>query len=177
MSMSITGFLLTILTRSYEAVYRWGYLGIFLIAFIESGSFSLFPFPTMVLVFSFGSILNPFLVGLSGGVGSTLGSLISYVFGRGSKDFLEKKYGERLEKMRKKFHQYKGFWWIMIVNMTPLPDNLLALFCGMIKYDIRKYIVASLISKILFNLIIAYAGYYGVRGLLNLFQLKFILPT
>ncbi len=170
--MSITGFLTTVFINSYEAVYRWGYIGILLVSFIESASFSTFPLPTMVFIFTFGGILNPFLVGIFGGIGSTFGSLTSYMIGRGSKDFLERRYSKKLEKIGEKFHKYKGFWWIMAVNLTPLPDNLLALFCGMIKYDLRKYFAASLTSKIIFNLVIAYAGYYGINALLSLFQLK-----
>lgn len=171
--MDITGFLTAVFTRSYEAVYRWGYIGILLAAFIESASFSLFPLPTMAFIFTFGGILNPFLVGFLGGLGSTFGSLVAYIVGRGGKDFIEKKYGKKLEMIGRKFEQYGGFLWIMVANLTPfLPDNGIALFCGMVRYDIKKYFAASLISKILFNLILAYAGYYGINFLLNLFQLK-----
>ena len=171
--MSLTGFFLTVLTRSYEAVYRWGYIGIFFVTLFETASFSTFPLPTMAFIFTFGGILNPFLVGFFGGIGGAIGSLTSYVFGRGSKDLVEKKYGKKLEKMRRGFERHGGFVWIMTVNLVPLlPDSLIGLFCGMVKYDVKKYFTASLISKIIFNLIIAYAGYYGVNALLNLFQLK-----
>lgn len=171
--MGITGFFLALLTRGYEVIYRWGYIGIFLENLIESASFSTWPLPTMAIIFTFGGILNPFLVGLSGGIASAFGSMVSYIFGRGGKDLIEKKYGKKLEMMRRGFDKHGGFLWIMVVNMTPfLPDSLIALFCGLVKYDIKKYFLASLISKIIFNLIIAYAGYYGVNALLNLFQLK-----
>jgi len=173
--MVLTEFLTDILTRSYEIVYRYGYVGLFLISFIETASLSFFPLPTMFFVFTFGGILNPFLVGIVSGLGAGIGCISGYVFGRGFKDIVEKKYGKKLEKTRETFDKHKGFLWVVILGATPFMSTLLALFCGMIKYDIRKYALASIISKICFNLIFAYAGYYSVTWVLNL--VKFNLPS
>ena len=172
--MSLTGFLTILLTRSYEFVYRWGYLGLFIINFLETMTLSLFPLPTLFFVFTFGGILNPFLVAIVSGLGGTVGAIFVYVFGRGFKDIAEKKYSKQLEKTKDKFHKYKGFWWIVIVNLTPLPDGLISIFCGMIRYDLKKFLIATFCSKIIYNLILAYAGYYSVTWVLNL--VKFNLP-
>jgi len=172
--MAINGLLLTILTRSYEIVYRHGYVGLSFISLIETASLSLFPLPTMFFVFTFGGILNPFLVGIISGLGAGVGSISGYIFGRGFKDIAEKKYGRRLEKTRINFDKYKGFWWIIIVNITPLPEGLISLFCGVVHYDFKKFFVAALVGKIIYSLILAYGGYYGVNWLLDLFQ--FNLP-
>ena len=82
---------------------------------------------------------------------------------------------KELKKTRETFDKHKGFLWVVILGMTPFVSNFLSLFCGIIKYDIRKYILASLISKISFNLILAYAGYYGINWFLNVFQLPSLI--
>lgn len=166
------GFFLAALTKGYDLVYKWGYLGIFLISFIQTASLSLFPLPTIVIIITFGRILNPFLVGLFGGLGSSLGALVVYTFGRGSKDIVEKRYGKELEKVGRRFNKHNGFWWIFVFNMIPfLSDSIIALFCGIVEYDLRNYILATLISKILFNLILAYAGFYSIDWIMGLFGL------
>ncbi len=173
--MVLTEFLSAVFTRSYEVVYRYGYVGLFFISLIETASFSFFPLPTIFFVFTFGGILNPCLVGIVSGLGMAIGTITGYVFGRGFKDIVERKYGKELKKTRETFDKHKGFLWVVILGMTPFVSNFLSLFCGIIKYDIRKYILASLISKISFNLILAYAGYYGINWFLNVFQLPSLI--
>ncbi len=173
--LDITGFLIAVATRSYEAIYKWGYLGLFTINLIETASLSIFPLPTMVFVFSFGGILNPFMVGLVAGLGGGIGSLTGYILGRGFKDLAEKKYGKKLEETRKKFEKYNGLFWIALVNVTPLPDSIISVFCGVIKYDLKKFFLVTTIAKIIFALIISYSGYYSLTWIWNLINPT--LPT
>jgi membrane protein YqaA with SNARE-associated domain len=169
---SITGFLTAILTQGYEVVYRWGYLGLFLVNVLEAMSFSIFPLPTMLFVFTFGGILNPFLVTIFSALGGAVGTVFPYILGRGFKDIMEKKYSKQLAKTRNKFEKYKGVWWIGIVNVTPLPEGIVSLFCGIINYDFKRFFVTVVIARIIFNLILAYSGYYSVSWVLKLIEIQ-----
>jgi len=173
--MVLTGFLISILTGGYEFIYRWGYLGMFLFNFLETATISLFPLPTSFFVFSFGKIVNPFLLGVISGFGGAIGSVFAYILGRGFKDVIERKYGKYLERTRRNFDKYKAIWWIVIANFIPLGGGVIAVFCGIIRFDLKRFFIAVLLSKIAYNLILSYSGYYSVTWLLDLFQ--FNLPS
>jgi len=72
-----------------------GYPGIFLVNLIGSASI-IFPVPSFIVTFTFGGILNPWLVGIFAGFGAAIGELIGYVVGRGGKKIIEKKHGKIL---------------------------------------------------------------------------------
>ncbi|MFH0832513.1 MAG: VTT domain-containing protein, partial [Candidatus Aenigmatarchaeota archaeon] len=145
------------------------YLGIFISSLLGSATV-IFPLPSFLIVFGAGAALNPFLVGVVAGVGSAIGELIGYCVGYGGKKLLEKrvkmkkiKWFSRAEKWMKK----SGFIVILIFAMTPLPDDIIGIIAGSIKYDVKKYFIACLIGKIILSLFIAYAGYYGAQWALD----------
>ncbi|MEM5792816.1 MAG: VTT domain-containing protein [Candidatus Aenigmatarchaeota archaeon] len=160
--MPILNSFLTFESEWLVFIYRWGYIGIFLVNLLEAVTLTFFPLPTMVFVFSFGKILNPFLVGLSAGLGGTLGSIIGYILGRGFKDIFEKKHEKKMNKIKKYIEKKNMFLAIIFLGFTPISYNLLPIFCGTIEYDIKKYLLAIFISRLLLNLFLAYAGYYSI---------------
>jgi len=169
--MEWTNFLVSILTGSTEFVNKWGYLGIFFISLISSASI-LFPIPNFILIFTLGSTLNPFLVGLFAAIGSTIGETTGYLLGLGGKEILEDKYSKQLEKIKKMFKKYGSVIWIIIVSATPLPDDIIGVFCGVIRYDFKKYFIATFIGKLILSLILSYAGYYSLNWVLDYLQPK-----
>jgi len=177
LKMSLNSLVLSILTGSYAFIYNWGYFGIFLVSLVESGFVIFFPVPSFIFVFTFGSILNPFLVALSASLGATFGMITSYVLGLGGKEFLEKKYGRQLEKVKKLFEKHGSFVWIIFLAFTPLPDNVGGIFCGMIRYDIKKYLLAVFIGKLIMTLVLAYAGHYSITWMVDLFQIEMPILT
>jgi membrane protein YqaA with SNARE-associated domain len=114
------------------------------------------------LVFALGSILNPLILSIIVAVGSTIGSSVKYLIGLGGKEILKKKYSKELEKVRKAFEKHKFFLWIIIVTLTPIPDDPISIFCGIVKYDFRKYFFAVLIGRLIIYSVFAYAGYYSI---------------
>ncbi|OGI15969.1 hypothetical protein A3K63_01290 [Candidatus Micrarchaeota archaeon RBG_16_49_10] len=165
--------LVSLITRSNAFVYQWGYLGIFFMAFIES-AFIVFPITTLPLIFTFGGILNPFLVALVAALGGTIGSSTSYILGAGGKELAEKKYWRQLQNLRERFEK-RGFIFIVFVTFLPvLPDNLMALFLGMIRYDIRKFFLFFFIGKFAAQAIVAYSGYYSITWMLRLLEIELL---
>ena len=169
--MGLTEFITYILTNSESFVSKWGYLGIFIVSLISSSSV-LFPLPGFLVIFTFGAVFNPFLVALFGALGGAIGNITGYFIGLGGKEILENKYGKKLEKIKKGFTKYKGPLWIILLNASPLPEDLVSIFCGIIRYDFRKYIIATFIGQFILSLILAYAGFYSVHWVLDYFELK-----
>ena len=59
---------------------QFGYLGIFIISFIGSVSV-IFPIPYTLVIFGLGSVLDPVLVAIIGGLGAALGEFSGYAVG------------------------------------------------------------------------------------------------
>ncbi|MEM7819422.1 MAG: VTT domain-containing protein [Candidatus Aenigmatarchaeota archaeon] len=154
-------------------VYAFGYFGAFFSAFLGSAMI-IIPTPALLVVFFAGSILNPLAIGIVSGFGAAIGELIGYGIGiGGNKFFGEKKNKDkkRLKKWIKKsknwFKSYGGFFLTFIFAVTPLPDDIIGIIAGYLKYDIKKYFFACLLGKIILCTFVAYAGHYGIDFVLN----------
>lgn len=156
---------------SESVAAAWGYPGIFLVNFVGSATI-IFPTPAFFVVFMFGAILNPWLVGLVAAFGSALGELTGYVLGLGGKRVIEKKHKRWLDmanEWMEKHRKHGTFLLIVAFAATPLPDDVLGVFCGAVKYDIKRFFIASLIGKIVMSLGLAFGGYFGINWVLNVF--------
>ncbi|MBU5575211.1 MAG: VTT domain-containing protein [Candidatus Aenigmatarchaeota archaeon] len=145
-----------------------GYLGAFILGFFSS--FTLFiPSPTFIGVFTLAALgtYNPLLLGIFGGLGATIGELIGFVVGVGSKKILIKKYEKELIDIERKFQKYGGFIIIFIFSATPLPFDLVGIFCGSIGYPFKKFFLATFFGKLIKYIFIAYAGFYGMHWLVS----------
>jgi len=169
--MSFAGTILSIITNSGSFVNRWGYLGIFIVSLISASSI-LFPIPSFVVIFTFGAVFDPFFVALFGALGATVGNMTGYFLGLGGKEILEDRYGKKLNRMKKTFKKYKGPLWITFMNATPLPEDVVSIFCGVVRYDFNKYLLATLIGQLILALILAYSGFYSVNWVLDYFGLE-----
>lgn len=146
----------------------WGYLGIFAVNLVGSATI-IFPLPAFAVVFLFGSILNPFLVGFFAALGATIGELTGYALGRGGKKIAEKKHGKLIERTREWMERYRAFVVIVAFAATPLPDDVLGLLCGAINYDLRKFLLATFAGKLVMNVSLAFGGYLGMQWVLAFF--------
>ncbi|MBR9682250.1 MAG: VTT domain-containing protein, partial [Candidatus Aenigmarchaeota archaeon] len=112
----------------------------------------------------------PLLLGIVAGLGAATGELVGYTIGRGGRRFgiKTKKWDKKLNVAEKLFQKYGGFFAIIIIAATPIPDNVMGVFCGMIRYPMKKYFAASATGKIIMNIIIAYAGFFGINFVITL---------
>ena len=63
--------------------------------------------------------------------------------------------------MVKVFDRY-GFFAIFFFALTPLPDDLLFIPLGIMRYKFVKAFVPSLLGKLLMSFILAYSGYLSI---------------
>ena len=150
-----------------QLALQYGYAGIFFIAFI--GAVSIFiPIPYTVVIFALGSHFDPILLALAAGFGSAIGEFSSYVLGAYGHKIIGKDRLRKMEFMAKVFNSW-GPIAIFLFALTPLPDDLLFIPLGMMRYSIPKAFVSALSGKILMNFIVAYGGRFTNTAIRNFF--------
>ena len=154
-------------------VTNYGYVGAFLISLF--GNFTIFfPVPFAITIYAFGATLNPIILGVVCGIGSTIGEFSAYLVGMGGRKVLEERYGDRLENA-KRLIQKHGMAVVFIFALLPLPDDLLLIPLGMLRYDIRKVMIAAFFGKVGMCLTIAFAGRFSFVFVKEIFKSSGIL--
>ncbi len=156
------------ITFSNQAAANFGYPGIFLISLLGSATI-LFPTPALAVVFAFGGVLNPWLVGIAAGLGAAVGELIGYALGYGGREALKGKYRDEIARTKRWMEKHGAFLIIIVFALTPLPDDVIGIIGGMIKYDLKKFFLASLIGKVIMHLIVAFAGCMSISWIAGIF--------
>jgi len=163
--VDLTGWILPLILWAQSLSGPVAYLGVFVVSFIGSASIFL-PLPSALLVVAFGGILNPFAVGIIAGAGAALGETIGYFVGLGGRKLAkDNKWLVRAEKWAE---HYSAFIIITLFAATPLPDDITGILAGAIKYNIKKFVLASFIGKTILFTILALAGAYGIESLINI---------
>lgn len=146
---------------------QFGYLGVFLISFIGSVSI-VFPVPYTLVIFFLGSILDPFFVAISGGLGAALGEFSGYAFGYYGRKVVSEERRRKMDYMLRIFTKY-GSITIFIFALTPLPDDLLFIPLGVMRYPVLKAFIPALLGKMLMTFILAYSGQQSIEFIRTLF--------
>lgn len=146
----------------------YGLVGVFAIGFLSS--FTLFiPSPAFFVVFLLGSVINPLMLGIAAGLGSATGELTAYYTGYGV-HLATKKYSKKFLELEKLFQKYKAPIIIFFFSATPLPFDIVGIFCGAVRYPLKRFFLATLAGKLLKFTIIAYAGFYGLDTAAKFFK-------
>lgn len=150
-----------------DLVANYGYLGAFFISIF--GNFTVFfPVPFVLTIYAFGATLNPLLLGLVCGLGSTVGEFSAYLIGMGGRRVLHDRYSKQLDTAKKLIAKY-GVAIIFLFAFTPLPDDLILIPLGMMKFDIKRAIAAMFAGKFLMCTAVAYAGRYSYTIIRDVF--------
>jgi len=155
-----------------QGLQAYGYLGAFLIS-ILGGATIIVPVPMLAVVFALGGVMKyTWIVGAVAGLGETLGALTIYMAGHGAGSALySSKHGkiqaayERLMKLMERRGSLTLFLLAAILNPFFYPAALAA---GALRFSVRKYFFICWAGKTIKGMTVAYAGYWGLRGLLRL---------
>lgn len=137
---------------------NFGYPGVFLMSFIGAVSI-IIPIPTTVilLIISGTGIFDPTLLALAFGLGAAVGELSGYGLGYLGRKVVGRKYKRRLNAMLRIFDRF-GVLAIFIFALTPLPDDLLFIPLGLMRYSLWKAFTACVAGKFAMSLIITHVG-------------------
>jgi membrane protein YqaA with SNARE-associated domain len=137
---------------------QYGYFGVFLISLLGSTSI-FFPIPYTVVLFTLGSveIFNPILLALASSLGSAIGEFSGYLLGLGGRKIISDTRKRKMEFLLKVFGKF-GPLAIFIFALTPLPDDLLFIPLGVMRYSFLKAFIPAFIGKLCMSLIIVYSA-------------------
>ncbi|MEM3658119.1 MAG: VTT domain-containing protein [Candidatus Hadarchaeum sp.] len=150
-----------------QLAYNYGYLGVFMLSLIGALSI-VFPIPYTVVIYMLGSFLDPFLIAISGGLGSAAGESIGYVLGFFGRIVVSEDRRRKMDYMLKVFDQY-GTIAIFLFALTPLPDDLLIIPLGMMRYNPIKFFTICVVGKTLMCLIVALGGRFSISVVKSIF--------
>jgi len=134
----------------------YGYVGVFAISLL--GNLLIFvPIPYLILIFWLGSFLDPMLVGIVGGFGATVGKIVCYTIGATGRKFLSQQRRERLDYAKALIGRY-GALAIFFFAVSPLPDDILYIPLGMMRYNLILFFISCLLGKIVLTSLVAFGG-------------------
>jgi membrane protein YqaA with SNARE-associated domain len=151
---------------------QYGYLGIFLISLL--GAMSIFvPIPYTVVIFILGGLqtFDPLWIAVAAGLGSAIGEFSGYLLGVGGRKVIGDRYKKKMDFLTKLFKKY-GPIAIFIFALTPLPDDLLFIPLGIMRYSLLRAFIPALLGKFFSNLIIAYSGRLSLEIVKSLFGVE-----
>ena len=179
----------TTLLMAGAVIYFWefvnelggyGYLGAFLIS-VLGGATIVVPVPMLAVLFalggvmkpSFGPLFGPLFVGAAAGLGETLGALTIYMTGYGGGSALINLNHGRIQALYSRLTSWmerRGSLTLFVLSATLFnpffyPASLAA---GAVRFGIQRYSLICLGGKTIKGLTVAYAGYWGLRGLLRM---------
>ena len=151
---------------------QYGYLGIFLISLL--GAMSIFvPIPYTVVIFVLGGLqtFDPLWIAVAAGTGAAIGEFSGYLIGFGGRRVIGEKYKKKMDFLMKLFKKF-GPIVIFVFALTPLPDDLLFIPLGVMRYSLLQAFIPALLGKFFSNLIIAYSGRLSLQTIKDIFGVE-----
>lgn len=148
-------------------IETWGYFGVFIVNAIGSATI-IFPLPGFLFTLALATTLNPWLLGISAGLGSAVGELTGYAAGRVGREAIKEKYKKWFFQADKLIEKHGPFPIIVFFAAAPLPADIVGILSGMISYDVRKFFLAMFIGKAIKSLLLIFFFLYGINYLYNL---------
>jgi uncharacterized membrane protein YdjX (TVP38/TMEM64 family) len=140
----------------------YGYPGLFLLNLLASATLIL-PAPGLALALAAGATLNPFLVGLAVGTGSTLGELTGYIVGASGRGMVanDPNYPRVSRWMAK-----SGLWVIFGLSLVPNPMfDVAGIVSGAMHIPVWKFLAVTWCGKVIKSTLVALAGAGAMQAL------------
>ena len=172
----------------------YGYAGGFLISIL--GGITVIPVPSLLVIFTLGGMLNPLYVGLVAGLGEAIGGITVYLTGTGGGAIWSKFRARQqasyeqprpsydiVTPVQSKIHSRwqtmydrlacsigrRGSSLLVFVTsaMVFSPYYFAGLAAGSLHMGLKRFFLLSLAGKTVKGMMVAYAGYWGLRFLLK----------
>lgn len=137
-------------------IQGYGLFAAFIIMAISSATIFI-PVPGWFGLFFLAHYIDPFTLGIAGGIGSALGELTSYVFGHGGKMLIEEKNIGLYIRLKEWLHKH-GVLIIFLFAALPLPVDLVGIAAGSTGYPLWKFLLAMIPGKIIKTWMVTFLG-------------------
>jgi uncharacterized membrane protein YdjX (TVP38/TMEM64 family) len=145
----------------------YGYLAVFLVGLVSNATVIL-PIPGLAVSSLLGSVFNPWLVGIVGGLAQALGESSGYLVGYS---------GQTLVDENPTYHRLVGWMGrhgmltIFLLALVPNPVfDLGGIAAGALRFPFWRFLLSCSAGKVVKNIAFALAGYYGLDTLLRLLR-------
>ena len=148
-----------------QELKQYGYAAVFLVGLVSNATVVL-PVPGLAVSSVLGSVFNPWIVGIVGGVGQALGELTGYMAGYGGQTLVDgNPVYDRLTRWMRRY----GVLTVFVLAIVPNPVfDLGGMAAGALRFPVWKFLVSCTAGKVIKNIAFALAGYYGIETLFGL---------
>ena len=116
-----------------------------------------------LLLYDLSIDLNTYLLLICATIGNVIGPLFNYYLGSKGELFLENKgYIKKnsIEKIKSKFDKYGNY--LLLLSWLPIIGDPITLVAGVLKYDLKKFILIVTFAKF-FRYLFIVVGYYLIN--------------
>lgn len=132
------------------------YLGVFISSIITSASV-IIPLPgQLILVLAVVLNLNIFLTAVLTAAGSMIGEMVGYGVGVAGGKVVKgkfRKHKKLIKTIEEYYHKY-AFWVIFVTAFLFFPFDLVGIISGLSRYDVKKFLLAGFLGKLLKTLVL-----------------------
>lgn len=156
------GFLEDFVSWILGLIADWGGYGVFIGMILES---SIIPVPSEIILVTAGLAgINPLVVGVAGGAGSTIGAAVGYLIGKEGRIAVDKygKYffvtGDRISQAENWFKRW-GNWTILVSRLVPfIPYKVFSIAAGLLRMSYKAFLVLTLAGSVPRCFLLAWLG-------------------
>jgi membrane protein YqaA with SNARE-associated domain len=186
---AIVGFIFLLQNFEHlEQLQPHSYYSLFIVSFLATSPIPIF-IPNAIIILMLGTLLNPLLIGLTGGLGGATGNLLTYYTGHTGIKFLSSfvnvvspenqpagKLRRTLDRIKisrwYRFAQRRRLTALFIISCLPTPLlTPMVLSLGAARVTVWKVILISWAGQTLQAIILAYLGHLGLRAILDIFDI------
>ncbi len=142
-------------------ISQYGIIGVFIVSLLGNAiPYSTIPYLIFIILYS-GTIQDPLtnlLITIMGGLGAAIGKVIVYYFGVGIRRLIPENMKKNMEVFIRISRQ-SVFLAVFLFAALPLPDDILYVPLGAMRYDLTKFFIALLAGKIVITGTAVYFGY------------------
>jgi membrane protein YqaA with SNARE-associated domain len=148
-----------------QELKQYGYAAVFLVGLVSNATLIL-PVPGLAVSSVMGGVLNPWVVGVVGGVSQALGELTGYMAGYSGQTWVdENRTYDRL------VHWIQRYGVLVIFVLAVIPNPVFdvgGMIAGALRLPLWKFLASCTAGKVIKNLLFALAGYYGIEALFQI---------
>lgn len=160
----------------------FGYPGVFILSLIGASSI-IFPIPYTLILFYVAAppiSLDPVPLALTAGAGAALGELTGYALGYYGQRLIGERRKRRMAPLVRLLEKY-GPVVIFLFALLPLPDDLLFIPLGILRYNFFRFFIPTIIGKTVSAYVIALSGQLSITYINDFFggasQYSLIITT